>query len=157
MFSQYPIEHYLMIPKDFDVAWKEQNKPEIIKSKLDKAVRRKHECEQEIKRYTREIDELNEFIKQYHNELEELKKKVNYFEEVQKSFREKYGSEPYLDTFVDLYNDLIKNKNITIEINKDSKKGYVMIVESGGLNDCEHMKLKLLKDMFNHINTLIHN
>jgi len=128
---------------------------EYIKYKLDEAKKLKKEYEMIINKYTNEINKLNEYIKQYNEEIEKVEKETNYLDDVQRLFRNKYGHEPYLDTFIKLYDELSKNKNITLKIIKDDNKGYVILVEAGGLNECEAMKLKLLKDMFEHINQLI--
>jgi predicted RNase H-like nuclease (RuvC/YqgF family) len=133
----------------------ENSNIEYIKYKLDEAKKLKKEYEMIINKYTNEINKLNKYIEQYNKEIEEAKKKTNYLEDVQRLFRNKYGHEPYLDTFIKLYDELSKNKNITLKIIKDDEKGYIILAEAGGLNECEAMKLKLLKDMFEHINQLI--
>ena len=148
------IFNYPDIPKQSDFE-ETDNDIEHIKYKLDETKNLKKEYETIINKYTNEINKLNKDIELYNKEIEEVEKKVNYLEEVQRMFRNKYGHEPYLDTFIKLYDELSNNKNITLKIIKDDKKGYVILAEAGGLNECEAMKLKLLKDMFDHINQLI--
>ena len=161
LFSPYNSRNFQQMfdyqdSKDSDVnEINEIDKIEFIKAKLNEAKKLKKEYELMINKYTGEINKLDKYIEQYTREIEEAKKKTNYLEDVQRLFRNKYGHEPYLDTFIKLYDELSKNKNITLKIIKDDKKGYIILAEAGGLNECEAMKLKLLKDMFEHINQLI--
>ena len=148
MFTMFP--HFEYTPTDDDI--------EFIKAKLAEAIKLKKQYTSLIQKYNKNVDELNRLINEYNAQIKESEKKVNYFEDIQRLFRNKYGSEPYLDTFIQLYKELSDNKNITLQIVKNDKNNkYTLLVESGGLNECEQMKLKLLKDMFEHINKLIFN
>ena len=154
LFSPYNSKDFQNFPRGFK-NYHEIDDIELTKAKLDDAINLKKEYQSIIDKYTNEIKELDKCIEQYTKEIKEAEKKVNYLDDVQRLFRNKYGHEPYLDTFMKLYDELSKNNNITLKIVKEEKKGYVMLAEAGGLNDCEAMKLKLLKDMFEHINQLI--
>jgi DNA repair exonuclease SbcCD ATPase subunit len=130
---------------------------EIIQNQLDQAIQLKECYKRKITELNKDIEELDKYIENFNKQLEEFKKKTNYFEEIQRIFKAKYGNEPYLNTFINLYDELSKNKNITIEIIKDKSKGYEMLIDAGGLDELEKMKVKLLKDMFIHINQMIFN
>ena len=125
---------------------KQVNEYDFIEEKLEQAKYLKQLYLIKINEYNEQIKELDKLILQYTKEIEEAKKKVNYFEEIQTAFRKKYGTEPYLNTFIELYNEVSKNKNITLEIIKDEERGYILLVDAGGLNDYEKRELKLLKD-----------
>ena len=150
MFSFFPqLEQYIPQLEQYT-----RDNVEFTKNKLEQAIVLKAQYEKLINQYTNNLNELNKLIEEYKTEIENSKK-TNYFEEIQRKFKNKYGSEPYLDTFISLYNELSKNKNITLQIVKDQNKGYSLLVEAGGLNEYEKMKLKLLKDMFEHVNKMI--
>ena len=130
---------------------------EIIRNQLNQAIELKECYKRKIAELNKDIEELDKYIENFNKQLEEFKKNTNYFEEIQQVFKSKYGNESYLNTFVNLYNELSKSKNITIEIIKDKIKGYTMLIDAGELNELENMKVKLLKDMFVYINQMISN
>ena len=150
MFSFFPqLEEYIPQLQQYT-----RDNVEFTKNKLEQAIALKSQYEKLINQYTNNLNELNKLINEYKIEIENSKK-TNYFEEIQRKFKNKYGNEPYLDTFISLYDELLKNKNITLQIVKKQNKEYSLLVEAGGLNEYEKMKLKLLKDMFEHINKMI--
>jgi len=159
MFSIIPdLTRYNQLKNMEKINSKSENKDKINSDQIKAKMEEIEQANQLKSFYKSKINELNDEIKQIdlfidkcNKIIEDLKKKPDYFKEIQTLFRNKYGNEPYLDAFIEIYNELSKSKNVTIEIIKDKTKRYVILVDAGGITESEKRDIELLKNMFNHI------
>jgi hypothetical protein len=158
--------------------YKKLSEEELLAQKIKKAKQTRSSIDQKIKECDQQVIELEQIYKQELLDIEKMKKqyvqskkdidelieKYQSLQEEQKNksgfrlfkeeFMKKFGNEPYFQSFEAWYNEVSKFKNLSIDIIKTDNK-FSLIVEAAGLSETESAKVKLLKDVFNHINKML--
>ena len=154
-----PTEEEILTSKLADAKKTRDELISIIKEcdQMDKDAKKRYELaiannDATRKHYIELKNEIDEYIKK---QEEMLKHKPTGFELFKRTFIKKYGDEPYFKSFEEWYNNVSKIKNLSLDIVVDDKKQFSLLVEATNLSDTERSQIKLLKDLFNHINKLL--
>jgi hypothetical protein len=154
-----PTEEEILASKLADAKRTREDLIEILKEcdQLDIEAKKKYEKmiannDATRKHYLELKNEVDEYIKK---QEEIAKHKPTGFELFKKAFISKYGEEPYFKSFEEWYTAVSKIKNLSLDIVVDEKKKFSLLIEATGLSDTERSQVKLLKDLFNHINKLL--